>query len=762
MGLRVLSWNVQMRSWAMQVGASPGYTIPPIDTGEERARIIAKKLIASPWDDDIVGVCEVFDEDCREILSDELKTRFPHQIVKCDYATMTVREPSGESTVDLLLAWDLIGLPGAVTNSYRLEDSGLMLFSRFPFARVSTSTVSERVRQLMILAGLPIPLDIPRVSFYPYTDTAGHDGDACKGMAYAGVRQWSTAPVTHTFVTHTQADTNVVEENRTAREEQLRKAAAFVDVCAGGAPFGEEVIVMGDLNVCGEPGQVASRTGEWRHYFGSPGHRLTDDLVDLFGAFQCQGGTDLRDPGYTATVRYDPMEQRLDYMIGSRTSVLAAQHIWIDYDLAQVPSDAPDDVSYLSDHRPLRADFAVPRVHSTPTSALILPVDAASPDAADPQQWIWEGQVAWYLLKEAGTYDIAVDSNPDRPVRYAVYLDTDLSRPRQQYRQERHPDYGDKFVLNGAPILIKVYPRDRHGEQDFSIRVHRHTGAGPDDMIHLDYGRDLAERFPSSGQVVCLNHPVTDWDDTDSKWFRLDAPRLDLGEVSGTVSVSGSGLPFRVRIARSDGAGGWRLEADESAGRDPVSVPVTMRPNDIFLVQVARQDGLTPRDFTATLRADIDLSILLGGPPKPPVPGAPDDPGGNPRLVCVTETSGWGADDIDLVVNVDGRRLLHADNDSIGDFDQDDIRDLGQYLDPVVPYREGVEFVVKEIDDIGRDDIGRKSLPPYADLLTSPFFDLAPGAQPAPDGRIRGRLKIVVDDGVYGVDVTVVRWDERL
>lgn len=128
----------------------------------------------------------------------------------------------------------------------------------------------------------------------------------------------------------------------------------------------------------------------------------------------------------------------------------------------------------------------------------------------------------------------------------------------------------------------------------------------------------------------------------------------------------------------------------------------------------------------------------------------------------MTETSGWGADDIDLVVNVDGRRLLHADNDSIGDFDQDDIRDLGQYLDPVVPYREGVEFVVKEIDDIGRDDIGRKSLPPYADLLTSPAFDLAPGAQPAPDGRIRGRLKIPVDDGLYGVDVTVVRWDERL
>jgi len=55
------------------------------------------------------------------------------------------------------------------------------------------------------------------------------------------------------------------------------------------------------------------------------------------------------------------------------------------------------------------------------------------------------------LLKEAGTYDIAVDSNPDRPVRYAVYLDTDLSRPRQQYRQERTPTTGTSSCLMAPP-----------------------------------------------------------------------------------------------------------------------------------------------------------------------------------------------------------------------------------------------------------------------------------------------------------------------
>ena len=32
--LRMLTYNTQLRSWAMQVGASPGYTLPPIDTAE--------------------------------------------------------------------------------------------------------------------------------------------------------------------------------------------------------------------------------------------------------------------------------------------------------------------------------------------------------------------------------------------------------------------------------------------------------------------------------------------------------------------------------------------------------------------------------------------------------------------------------------------------------------------------------------------------------------------------------------------------------
>mgnify|MGYP003414553615 CR=1 FL=1 len=137
--LRMLTYNTQLRSWAMQVGASPGLTLPPIDTAEERAKILADKLKASAFDYDVVALCEVFDEDAREILADELKTRFPFQVTKVDYDHVRVRRNGVDEMVPLLATWNLIGQPHAISSSYRLEDGGLMLLSRFPFETCSTA-----------------------------------------------------------------------------------------------------------------------------------------------------------------------------------------------------------------------------------------------------------------------------------------------------------------------------------------------------------------------------------------------------------------------------------------------------------------------------------------------------------------------------------------------------------------------------------------------------------------------------------------------
>lgn len=207
------------------------------------------------------------------------------------------------------------------------------------------------------------------------------------------------------------------------------------------------------------------------------GQVLSDFAVDLWGRRQCVGAPGLRDPGFTASVRYAPQEQRLDYIMASTSSTLAAQHLSLDYELARVPPGHPD-VSYLSDHRPLRLDLARPRPHSTPHEAMlpVFPPPPAFPVMIDSDQLLIEGQVKWYRFNVAGTYDFRLDEG-DAKCGFEVYLDTDLSRPRQQYRGEENPDTGKKFVLASTPFLVKVFRVQGH--RTGRHQPQRHRGGNP-------------------------------------------------------------------------------------------------------------------------------------------------------------------------------------------------------------------------------------------------------------------------------------------
>lgn len=746
--LRMLTYNTQLRSWAMQVGASPGYTLPPIDTAEERATIIAEKLKASRFDYDVVALCEVFDEDAREILADELKTHFPYQVTKVDYDHVRVRRNGTDEVVPLLVSWQVVGSPHAISSNYRLEDGGLMLFSRFPFETRSTAGLDPAVIALVQALGWAVPSEIPVVNFWPYIDTEGNDGDACKGVVFARLRPNAGGPPLNIFATHTQADTNVVEEHKTARDAQMTEVGAFVEACCGGYPLTEETFVCGDFNVVGEQTNEHVGIAEWASYFAKPGHALTDQLTDLWGCHQAPGEPGARDLGHSASVRYQPQSQRLDYWLGSTGSQLAAQHLSIDYDLSEVPLGV-EDVSYISDHKPLRIDLNRPRPNSTPESAHVVtfPPAPATPIFSDPPQWLIDGQVVWYRFNEKGTYDFALHTQHGA-AHLEVYLDTDLSRPRQQYRKETHPDFGDKFVLTSAPFFVKVQPDARTGELITRFRAHKHLGQGPEDAIQLAYGDVVAEAFPSGGNVLNLDSGATPWRDGDTKWFRLDGPQVDIGrKLQATITIKGDGVKFGVALARESG-GNWTLEDRQGPGDTAYTLVTQLALDDRVYVQVTRDDGMTPGDLDVTLLAEVDLSLLLGGVR------------GEPRIICQTETSGWGADDIELTVNVDGAQLKHIDNDTIGDFDQDDVRDLRQYFPDPIPYTTGVEFVVTELDDTSPDDVGRSTLPAFGDLLGFGKFVLEPGKQPRPDGTIRGALNIAVDDGVYAVQLTVAQWDE--
>jgi hypothetical protein len=326
---------------------------------------------------------------------------------------------------------------------------------------------------------------------------------------------------------------------------------------------------MGDLNVSGEQAATARDGFEWKTYFGSIGHLLSDFAVDLWGRRQCVGVPGLRDPGYTATVRYLPQEQRLDYIFASTSSALAAQHLMIDYDLAQVPP-GHDEVSYLSDHRPLRLDLARFRTNSTPHGALVpmFPPPPGLPLFVDANQLLVEGQVKWYRFNQSGTYDFRLEQRSPQ-CGFEVYLDTDLSRPRQQYRKETHPRFGDKYVLASAPFLVKVFPFSRTGEQVFTFRAHRREGRGPGDAIQLPYGVPVPESFPGSGQVLNTDLSVTPWNDDDTKWFRLDGPQVGLPrplQVTITLEAEDSDPPFGLVLARED-SGVWTQLGRQ--GREP-------------------------------------------------------------------------------------------------------------------------------------------------------------------------------------------------
>jgi hypothetical protein len=399
-----------------------------------------------------------------------------------------------------------------------------------------------------------------------------------------------------------------------------------------------------------------------------------------------------------------------------------------------------DGVSYLSDHLPLSIDLARPHPFASPPEALRV----ADLDFHDERRLLGPGETMWYRYDHSGTYEFRLDHD-DPNVYYEVYLGDDLSIPRPTYRNERHPDLGDRFVLV-APFVVKIGNRRRDREFLFRFNSHRHSGIDPQDAIHLIPGVSYRENLPA--QQFNGDSFVSAWDDTDTKWFQVDTPRVPLPRLGVSVDLAltlGPG-PLRLLVARREADGSATLvdQAAPSAGSSQLSWPA--RPDESFYVCVQRQDAaFAAVDFT--IKAGIDVSLVRGGA------------AGQPRLVCEEETSGWGADDISLRMKADGGWGATVSNDAIGDFEQDSVRYLDQWIPAVVPYRSGFEVTVVEEDDIDPDDVGSETLPGFADLAAWPRWTLIHQDQ---TGRVYGAASIDVDDGTYSFRCSIGRWDETV
>jgi len=741
--LRILHYNLQLRSWGMEAGADE--SIPPSTTAEERAGLAVTNILSSRHDYDVLCLNEVFDEDARPILLAGLLPTFPFAIAKADFGALHVAWP-GKPIVPVnpaalaltvtgvlpIAGWIGLGKPKA-------EDSGVMVFSRWPFAtRPLTDTM---VGLLDPLAHSELtPIGLPEVGFSVYEESDGNDAWAAKGVVYARVER-SPSRVYNIFASHTQADEEFAGQYRTPRVAQMAQVWGFITQCLEGGPSpGEEVFFLGDLNVIGDQanGSGLPVFEEWSEWANTPGAPFTDQLIDLWG---CRGGGELRDPGFTAPSTFEPFDQRLDYAFASATGALALQHIYVDYELATVPPGVPG-VSFLSDHRPLGVDLNIARSFCTPTTALVASADPSFQHSS----WLPPGGVAWYRFDVDGTYDMRV-TDPGR-ARFKVYLDTDLSRPRQQYRREEHPDLGPRFVIPSAPFLVKVSGVDRSSEVEYEFGAVRHEGRAPWDAIDLIPEITRREAFPA-WQWFNTDLSATPWDDTDTKWFRLDPPMshmVDGVELSVDVVLTGHADGGAVlRICQQRTSGSIDFVTEDGPSTTGLRADWIGRPGELFYVCVQRlQVGGPPLAFEVIAHSNV--SMILGGTP------------GEPRLVCIEETSGWGSDDISVRISADGDPITVIPNHEIGDMDGGDARDLEQWIPQPIVYTDGVEFTVVEEDDLDPDDIGTVIIPPMDQIGAAQSIRLD---RILPDGSARITGRAAVDDGVYEVRLTIARWNEQ-
>jgi len=772
--LRVLTYNVQMRSWGMEVGAQGSLT--PYTSVEDRARIIAKRILNSPQQYDVLCFQEVFDEDGRDVLVEALGHAYPHYIKKLDGDGLSVVSAGGfgvaavSATIPggaaLSVVSGVIGLIGLAFSTF--EDSGLMLFSKLPFGRIP---VSQQFRDALEEHGISLPSSLPTTAFEVYEDSGGEDAFAAKGILYAQLLA-ETGPV-HLLVSHTQADStrdfDAGKGHPGTRRKQLEQAFELLIKMAGSARE-SEVLFCGDLNVDGMKHPSGFRQ-EWIDLFDTPGSHFTDDLVDAWTRDQCPGDpgpgrTPLPpefDRGMTAQI------QRLDYAIRSRgpsRGRLLLQHMCIAYDIATDPA-AP--TPYTSDHLPVRIDLDLDRPHASVLTAEPIPPNdpAGKPTAmpfGGPDQTVRgaliDGQMHWYRINERGGYKIELTQGGPR-VHLDVYTADNLSVPVAPFGTLDDPfnkdePGGTRFSLPAAPFYLRVSQPDRRGDAKYEVRVHRYSGTGPLDAIPLLRG------IPEFGEAKIgaphsLDDPGTPFSEHDAVWFvaPFDTEPDGSLHVTSTVVVSDPATrSFGVLVlGRLPGRGFERM--DERPARPQVTATVAYdRPLTGYILVRREDPTFTAHAFTVTLRSDVSY---LYGNPVAPVSRAR----ALAQLFCRDETNGafgseWGSDDVQINVSVNGRTRVHIPNSDYLEFDDDSRRDLPQV--DVVRYTGSAEFEVVELDDLSPVD--RASVP-------IPQFDALVGGDKVIEGNAAGVLIKVTaifdpaddedddDDGIYDLTVTV-------
>jgi len=510
--LRIGTFNTQFLPSSVMNTDKYGYEQDDI----ERSADIAERIIASGYD--VIILNEVFDDDAREVFVRHLNSTYPYYVKK-----------SG----DLDDVTEILNI-----------DSGLMLFSKFPFAELPNGDPYCRGDNDDVIAPRHDRIDYrERVAYVEYDRGIGFDAYADKGVGFVRI-QHPSGRIFNVAFTHMQAgkDTlaemthyllmggwatsliesitgdigapNIDQRINNIQTSQLQQIQNLIECQLGSADnpdsmFNQQdVLLLGDLN-------IVRNSEAWRNHFNTTGSFFTDHLHDTW-AYE----TSPEDPGFTSSTPNPRVT--FDYIFRNwpaQERQLGINHLTLGYNLRDREPFKERGMGMagsfdLSDHMGVNAEFNLKAPH------------CCAENAREPMYGpyminhtgVFNGSISspsgmqWVKLTEQGTYSLALVSDDGR-LKLRAYDPSDLSTPLESFSRMREIEIaiptgvsgsgrddvsmGSSSPESGPPVrwkqfigsrngtYVRIFHTDRNWTGSYQLLVHRNECESLEDACVL-------------------------------------------------------------------------------------------------------------------------------------------------------------------------------------------------------------------------------------------------------------------------------------
>jgi endonuclease/exonuclease/phosphatase family metal-dependent hydrolase len=655
--------------------------LPGSDDDETRSVRIADRILAADYD--IIVLNEVFDEEARDKFVEKLQATYPSFVAYI-----------GSSEIG--------------------EDSGLMLFSKFPFEPLPNPVHRHDPGHLRATNAGAAWGD---VAFIEYHSCVFPDNWAAKGAAFVRIKNPNTDHIYNVAFTHTQASYQESEHDQAdwlkpiwARTDQLEVLQGVITESLLAGQFQrEDTFVLGDLNIDGDladpnlglDGYARPNLFEWVARLNTVGAFFSDYFDDTWGFEQPRQDRGLSNL-YVWGPDYSPDQGgRLDYILKDKNTgdstikKVVIQHLTQAHNMRDGAPFVESGmgmagVNELSDHIGVNADINLWAPHCRPLEAAVPPMDLEFTGTIT-----YPGSMQWYRVDQAGTYAFVITG---AGMEYRVYEAKDMSTPASQYFGETttftdahgKSHVGQKFHMPEGPFYIRAFHHDRTSTADYNFIAHRNLFTSQ-----------------SEAGVLRANEPVnntlsgTPINPTDTAWFELQTEKADSGNLQSLrFIVDNFNLAaFQLQVLRDDGTTVVGTDAVvESDPDNPGNLRLLIECTDAALddqklYMLVKRTNLSATSYR--VRWETNLTVMHGA--MAGVLGSASE-----NLYCVEETDTIGDDDIYLTVLVDG--IVKVSDLDIGDYDGGTYRTL-EDLVGTVRYLDCVAVTLREDGDVpGKDD----------------------------------------------------------